>query len=342
MRFLPAFCMNLALLALLTVLAACGTSAPTGADAGPSDSGHADAGATDGAAGDPNVLVGSFRVKLVAPIAATASTSAVPGSTSVVGKVYSGPTPVTTIWELSATEGSCRLLLPRVPTCTTPCGGTALCVADETCQAYPAAKSVGTVRVSGVRTAAGATEFTMSAVANNYQPPAGTSPPFPAFAEGDAIAFQTSGGAYAPFVLSAKGIAPLSLTSAALQLLSGQPMTLTWTAAGQAGLSTIHVKLDISHHGGSKGMIECDSADTGSLVVPAGLLTQLINLGVAGFPSVIITRSAVGSAVIEPGRVDLVISSEVERELEVPGVISCTDTSQCPGGQSCQTDLTCR
>ena len=319
----------------------CGSTSP-GSDAGDTaDAGvSADSGSRD--ASDPNVLVGSFQVKLIAPVAATASTAAVPGSTAILGKVYDGPTPSSIVWETSQTSGSCALFLPRVPTCTSPCGGSALCVEDETCQAYPTSKSVGSVRVTGIMTSAGATELTMSAIANNYQPPAGTSLPFPAFAEGDTIRFETSGGAYAVFTLEAKGIAPLVVPEGRVAITSGQPLQLSWTAPSHPELSSVHVKLDINHHGGSKGMIACDVPDTGSLELPASLLTQLINLGVAGFPSVILTRSSKGSVSIAPGRVDLVISSEVEREITVPGLESCTDNSQCTNGKTCGADLVCR
>ena len=87
-----------------------------------------------------------------------------------------------------------------------------------------------------------------------------------------------------------KGFAPSSIT-----LEKDKPLTLTWTAKGASADSTIHVHLDISHHGGTKGQIECDTADSGSLTIGASLVTQLVNLGVAGFPTVRLTRSSVGS-----------------------------------------------
>lgn len=292
----------------------------------------------DTSTGDPKILVGTFLVSLVAPDTATGSA----GYTSVVGKVSSGPTPSQVIYTESSSSGACKLMKPRVPFCNQACTGGAVCVEDDTCQSYPTAKSVGTVKATGIKTTAGATEFSMSPVANNYQPTGGVSCPFPAFAEGDAIKLESSGGDYAPFTLSSKGISPLSLNSTGLKLQSGQALSLSWTPPGVAG-STISVKLDISHHGGTKGMIQCDADDTGSLTIAASLITELLNLGTAGFPTIIVTRTApVGSAVIAPGRVDLTISSTVEQAVEVPGVVSCKDTSECPAGQTCQSDLTCK
>ena len=89
-------------------------------------------------------------------------------------------------------------------------------------------------------------------------------------------------------------------------------------------------------------MIECDADDTGSLEIAAPLVTELINLGVAGFPTIIVTRKSVGSTTIAQGRVDLIVSSDVEHEVQVSGVTSCTDDMDCPSGQTCQSDLTCK
>jgi hypothetical protein len=41
------------------------------------------------------------------------------------------------------------------------------------------------------------------------------------------------------------------------------------------------------------------------------------------------------------GRVDLVVSSDVERALEIPGLTSCNGDEDCPDGRKCRTDLKC-
>jgi hypothetical protein len=287
------------------------------------------------------VLAGSFQVQLVAPTPASGGVPASAGYTSVVGKVYDGPTPSQIVWEQAAQSGECKLLTPRVPFCNQPCGGSAVCVENDTCQSYPTSHTVGTVHVQGLHASSGAAEFSMDPVANNYQPPISIELPFPAFSEGEEVRFDAAGGVYSAFTLQAHGISPLELLSDTLTLQQDQPVTLTWTPPSNPALSTIHVKLDISHHGGTRGMIECDTSDTGSLQLPAELVTQLLDLGVAGFPTIIVTRKAVGSATIAPGRVDLVISSEVEHAVEIPGLISCSTNAQCPSGQTCRADLTC-
>jgi len=301
-----------------------------------------DAGSPDASTGDPSILVGTFQVRLVPPVPASGSTPETPGYTAVVGKVYDGPTPSQIIWEEGTKEGTCQLFTPRVPFCSTPCGGSAVCVEDETCKDYPSAHSAGQVTAKGLRTKSGETTFTMSPIANSYQPPAGVQLAYPAFDEGGEITLEASGDYFSAFTLKASGISPLVLESDMIVLSPNQPVQLKWTPPAKAEISSIHVKLDISHHGGTKGMIECDSEDTGSLELPASLLTELLNLGAAGFPSIIITRKAVGATTIAPGRVDVIVSSEVEHAVQIPGLTSCTEDTDCPSGQTCQSDLTCQ
>jgi hypothetical protein len=291
--------------------------------------------------GDPERLVGSFQLQLTEPSPAVGPLPATPGGTTLFGQLYDGPTPSTVVWELAAEAGDCRLLTPRVPFCSRPCGGDAACVEDDTCQAYPSPVSAGDVLVTGVGTTSGATSFTMAPIANNYQPPAGTTLAYPAFAEGDEIALEAAGDELGAFALSAPGVAQLQLAADELALDPAADLVLEWTPpAGSA--SAIAVKLDISHHGGTKGILECEADDTGSLAIPASLVAGLIELGVAGFPSIVVSRRSTGSTVTALGRIDLVVSSQVTRPVLVDGVVSCSEDAQCPDGQTCQPDLTCQ
>jgi len=292
--------------------------------------------------GDPTILAGTFQVKLVEPVPAMNGNPETPGYTSVLGKVYDGPAPSQIIWEESLKEGDCHVVTPRVPFCSTPCGGSAVCVEDETCKPYPTAHSAGTVTARGIKTEAGATEFAMKPVANAYQAPAGTKLVYPGFAEGDDISMQAAGDFYSAFTVKSSGIPPLEFLSDTVTLTAGQAVTLTWTGATKVGNSKVHVKLDISHHGGTKGMLECDTDDDGSLDLPAALVQKLLDLGVAGYPTIIVTRFSTGSTTIAEGRVDLVVSSDVERAITIPGLTSCLADTDCPPNQTCQNDLTCK
>jgi hypothetical protein len=261
--------------------------------------------------------------------------------TSVLGKVYDGPTPAAITWVSGAKSGACVLLTPKVPFCDPACGSD-VCVGSGVCQVYPTAKSVGTVSITGLKTSAGAGAVELLEVAKAYQLPGGTTLSYPPFAEGDAIRVTTSGGDYAPLTLEARGIAVLEVTSSSLVVETGKPLALAWKAAAMPAATEIYVKLDISHHGGTKGMIECEAPDSGSLEIPASMITELVNLGVAGFPTIFIARQSIGSGTIAPGRVELVLTSDEELAVTVPGVRSCTSDADCESGKTCQADLTCR
>lgn len=313
--------------------AACGGSSDSPANtAGASGAGAPSVGSAGATSGDPSKLVGSFQLKL------NPASDLGDASTSIVGRIYDGPTPITTIWEKPQNDGDCTLTTPRVPFCNTPCGGTAACVEDDTCLTYPAAHSAGAVTVTGVKVTDGSA-LVLTPLNTNYLTAAPLA--YPPFAESDAVTFAAAGDYFSAFNLSGKGIAPLALTSSDLALKSGQALPLAWTK-GAEGSAKIHVKLDISHHGGSKGQIECDTADSGALTISAALITKLLNLGIAGYPTVIVTRHTIGSTVIASGRVELEISSTVEQAVSIDGLNSCKDKTDCPDGQDCQNDLTCK
>jgi hypothetical protein len=350
-------CMTMKRTTFLTVcvllLVACGSSdgGPSSQDAGEdSSAGKSGAGkdASVGASVDAGVsgsseIVGHLDIKLVGPTAASGGGASKPGSTTVSGKVYDGPIPSETVWDTVDEQGDCKLLTPRAPFCKPSCGSSAVCVEDGECQDNPTPRNLGTLTVKGVKTTAGADEFEIEPVNNSYMNGAAASLPFAAFAEGDQLSIESSGGDYAPISLEVPGIAPLELKDdAALALEADQPLHLAWVAPAQGATSRISVQLDISHHGGSKGKIECDADDSGSLDIAAPLIGKLIDLGVAGFPTVIVTRGAVDTAPIQPGLVELVVSMKQERAVTVPGVASCTADTDCEDGKHCQKDLTCQ
>jgi hypothetical protein len=337
MKMITSRCLGLLLLAGASLLACSSSETSSGATTGSPDGGSPDA-----SPGDPSILAGTFQVRLIAPVPAMNGNPETPGYTAVLGRVYDGPTPSTIVWEEGTKDGACQLLTPRVPFCSTPCGGSAACVEDEVCVPYPTAHGVGKVTAKGLKTDGGGAEFSMDPIGESYQAPAGVKLLYPPFAEGEDVIFSASGDYYGAFTVQSRGISPLALTNASIALEDGKPITLTWTPPGQADLTSIHVKLDISHHGGTKGVIECEGGDTGSLELSAAILKELASLGVAGFPTIVVARRAVGSTTISPGRVELVVASDVERAVQIPGLTSCTEDSQCPNGQTCQQDLTCK
>jgi hypothetical protein len=307
------------------------------------DGGAVDARVNTDADGPIGALLGTFEIELIAPKLEDDGTTTA-GHTAILGKIYDGPQPSTVIWDTQAVDGGCTLSTPRVPFCATPCGSSAACVADNTCQAYPTSQSVGAVHVTGVKTAAGASALDLTPIQNSYQPTAAVVLAYPGFAESDAIEVVAAGSSFTGgFTLATRGVAQLALGQRGPIALPGhQAVALTWTPPATGAISTIHVLLDLSHHGGSKGKIECDVADTGALTLGAAMLDPLIALGVAGYPTIIVTRRSIGAAAVANGHAELVVSSQVEMPISVPGTTSCTSDEACTPPAVCQSDLTCK
>jgi hypothetical protein len=312
-----------------------GAAAGSNASAGSAGADMPQAGSAAGA-GEPSGLVGVFLVNFVAEKPATDSSPATPAHALLFGKIKDGEDPQPVIWELEDEQDDCKLFVPRVPFCDPDCGSTALCVEDGECAPYAKVQDLGMLAVTGL----GDSELSIRFIANNYQSPTLSYPPC---AEGAAVRLTTSGGAYSSFMLESRCIAPLEISGGGVRIERGQPLALRWPAPGQTDLARIEIKVDISHHGGAKGKIECDVADDGSLDIPATLVDQLVELGVAGFPTVAIARVARSPvAAGNPERVALEVAQSEEQAIEIPGLVSCTEDTHCPMGQTCQADLTCK
>ncbi len=317
-----------------------GADAGTDAGAGGGAGGGTGGGSVlmDAGTGDAGTLVGTFQL--------LHTISEFGNNSSVLGKVFDGPTPSTLVWSVDLSDGDCRVEVPRAPFCATPCGGSAACVQDNVCQPYPTSKNLGAVTLTGALVGPdGGTPmaFTMMPVVNSYQVPAGTTLALPPFADGAALSLQAAGSAtHVPFTIATQGVAGIALDKASYPLVTGMPLELRWTAGNSSTAARIEVEVDISHHGGIRGQILCDTADDGSLSIAAPLTTRLINLGVSGFPTIIVRRVKTGFTVVSAGRIDFKAQSQTEVKLEIPGLVSCTDTTDCPMGQTCQPDLRCQ
>jgi hypothetical protein len=308
---------------LLLLGSACGDDSPL-----PEEAAHK----TKSATGDLSELAGDFAVRLTASNPATGASA----RTSVFGVVKDGLDPSPIQWHVTQEDGDCTLLEPEAPFCATPCGGEAVCTAQDECTPYAKAREVGTVQLRGL----GDRVLSMEPVAGKYMP-AGASLPYPPCDEGSSVRLKADGDDYPAFSLEASCIEPLEFETAA-KLEAGQDLELTWGEPGERDLARIQVKIDISHHGGAKGKIECDTADDGSITIASAMIDRLVELGVAGFPTISLTRVARSSSEDEPRAVTLSVVESVERPVDVPGVTSCTDDKQCPAGQRCATSLVCR
>jgi hypothetical protein len=320
------------------------SSAGATVDAGSSDAGT---GGTDGSlpsAGDAGGArrivgtVGNFSVRLVPPTEASGSTAETPGYVTVAGKVYSDLVPPDLLWAEATSSGDCKLLKPSAPFCEGGCASGSKCVADDVCQDYPEAREVGAVTLSGVKTTDGKTSVSLTSVLGSYGA-AGTTFAYPGVAEGEDVSLNAAGGSVAAFGVKAKGVTPLVLTNTSFKLDSSKPFALAWEKPGAKSDARIRVHLDISHHGGARGLLTCESADDGALEIDAALLKGLIDLGVAGYPSIVVYRESVASTDIGAGSVELSVYANVEEFVEIDGVVSCTNSTDCPAGKTCNTDV---
>ena len=273
---------------------------------------------------EPKPSFGTFLISLVAPEGTSS------GYATVFGRVNDGPTPIGIIWNEKAAIGNCRLLTPEAPDCEGPCGGNALCVEGDTCQSFPSPVYVGKVTVNGVKTTDGDATFTMDTLRWNYQRSSNIA--YPPFDEGDIITVSTAGGT--PFTLTVKGISPLEILTDSIVLEDNKPVTIQWTPSNVANNSTISITVDISHHGGTAGIIECECPDDGSVTIPAPLIDQLKALGYFGWPKIEFTRRTVARD--SATGVELAIESKITKYVQIPGLISCDENEDCPEGQICE------
>jgi hypothetical protein len=289
--------------------------------------------------------VGNFDVELNAADPTTSRAA----YTSVFGVVRDGAVNEAIVWDLAQSLDDCDLLTPRAPFCDPQCDVSSTCVEDGMCLPNPTAHSVGTVTFTGLGSEAGGPiVVSPTAGSNTYMPSGAVTVLYPPAAEGAAIQVSTEGGDYAPFTVTGTGIAPLTMLNQLnadqkVDMSPDQDLALQWAPPGAASDARIEIEIDISHHGGARGLVRCFVDDTGSFSVPQALVSGLVDLGVAGFPTVMITRRSRGSVAIEPGRVDLDVFASAILNLNIPGYVSCREDAHCVavGMTTCQNDRTC-
>lgn len=278
------------------------------------------AGGSGTAGTPPGELHGSVVVSFNAPLEDRE------GYGTLVGRFFGGVTPDPLPLRLDTKDGACELKVPNVPFCSESCTPD-VCTAKDVCTPYPGPVEVGTLAVSGLGEALSLAPATSMVV---YQSPSLAYPPCE---EGAKVSASSS-----RFALEAECIAPLELTGPEpLPVMSGEVVHVTWVPAPEGAASRIRIGLDVSHHGGKKGQIDCDVPDTGSFDIPEPLVTKLIGLGLAGYPTINVNRVSVGVDATQTN-VSLVLSSSVTRPVDT-GVKSCLDDSDCEADQKCSTML---
>ncbi|HET9957581.1 MAG TPA: hypothetical protein VFQ61_23955 [Polyangiaceae bacterium] len=309
-----------------------GTSAtPGGASSGGSTTtgGSSPTGgaATGGGAGvDVSKFWGTFTLSL------NAEKLGAPAFTGVLGVVYDRFNPPRTVpLKVQKELNGCQLLVPQAFFCSSCPSETGVCTAEEVCTPNGKPQNLGNVKVSGLKPA----DFVMEPFPPGFDYQPTDSVPNPACDEGAPVGVETSS-----FRIQGTCISQLVLEGPeTISVRAGQPVAVRWKAPSKPELSKIAIHLDIAHHGGKKGEINCEVPDNGSFDIPEPLVTDLVSLGLAGFPTIEVTRRSEASADKAP-QVKLVFASEVERNVDT-GVNSCSSDTDCSGGKTCKPDKTC-
>jgi hypothetical protein len=241
------------------------------------------------------------------------------------------------VFDVVASEDECDLLAPRDLFCS-ECPSGETCAGQETCIPKPTKQSAGTLTVTGLLLGL---EATPNGITGEYA--STLSDPYPAFDPGAALALSASGDFFEAFELAAWGIAPMVTSQTTISVARDSPVELTWdTADVDPEKSEVFVDFSVNVHGATTGWIECSVPDAGSFAIPAGLVTQLIDMGLSGFPRMDLVRRSVDSTTLSTGDcVEFEVSSAARIELAVEGVTSCNEATPCPSGQTCTAELTC-
>jgi hypothetical protein len=238
--------------------------------------------------------------------------------------------------ELIASSGDCQLF-------TTPnlsCDGCN--VVTETCSPsgcipYPVSIDAGTISVTGLESEL---IMTPSGGSKRYSNPTGF--PHPGFQPGAAITLQSSGSdAIATFSLRGFGVSPLEVADAPVQISAGSAALISWTAPPASGPTKISLTLNVNHHGSTSQWISCETDDTGSLEIPAELVDELLARGFSGWPTIEMRRQSSDSTTTALGCVDFFVQSPVVLDVQVEGLLSCSEDDDCPDEQSCRQDQSC-
>lgn len=269
----------------------------------------------------PETKVGEFRVELF------------DAYTAVQGQVSDGVDPAQVPGE-TRVEGDCALLQPIARFCDPGCPSGETC-GDNGCVPRPQNVDIGEVVISGL-----SAPVAMTAAAPVFFYSHRGELPHPGFTPGAAITLQLRGGVD-PLTLAVTGIEPVSALAESPRLLRTQPLTIRWSAPAGPAVARVHLELNIANHGGTPAWIQCDVPDTGTYTMDAALITALLDLGFSGYPTLSLSRRTVDSAPLTSGCVEFLAVHTTVADVEIPGLVSCSDDADCPDGETCRVDLTC-
>lgn len=246
----------------------------------------------------------------------------------VDGRFADGVVPLTVLEEL-VVEGDCRLLRRNNPHCEPTCSPEETCDFDGTCLPYPEDQDLGHVTVSGLSQAVGMDP--RSPGAHYFD----TTLEHPGF-EPDALIRLDTAGVLGEQRLYGVGVAPLELGEENWILNGGSELHVTWNETSPLARSHVVLRANIDQHGTSPASVVCVFEDDGAGVVPATMVTALVDAGVSGFPTGSLSRQTADSVTVDGECMDFIVSSPRRaKEVRVEGFTPCDEPSDCPPGQEC-------
>jgi hypothetical protein len=227
------------------------------------------------------------------------------GASALEGAVFDHPE-VSDLQRPVASDGACTLmeLDPQIP-CTPDCTGNDTCYPDGTCAPRSITHSVGTVTLTGLLSG----RFSINPFVGDYMAYSSDAGdlPYPLAAPGAAISLRASGGDYAPFILTGRGVMPLPEPTGALAVVRDQALALEWSAPSVPAPTRLLVYIYLGNDGlldrpgvPGAGTVTCNFPDTGTGTVPASLLNRLIDQGIGMAPVLTMERKTVSSTRRDP------------------------------------------
>jgi len=245
---------------------------------------------------------------------------------SIGGQVASGVVP-SSIPHEKLVVNECRLLQKINPECTPACESGEACNLDGECIPYPKNQNAGVITVEGLQE-----KVTMNPLdALNYF----VQVSHPIFLEGSEISLTSTKGYAGEIKLYGEGVKALEVKDDQWTLAKGEPLTVNWTPPAAGSKSRILINMNVDQHGSSPYRIYCDVEDTGSYVIPAQVIDELMKAGISGFPNGRLTRRTVDSVKDKTSCIEFIVSSPVDVEVRVDGVTPCNSDKDCPSGQVC-------
>ncbi len=186
---------------------------------------------------------------------------------------------------VKAEEGPCVLWTFQSVFCADSGCEENLCLADGGCWSWPTTMGAGTLTVTGTKVGDVVMEDNVSHYYGFYDYQVKDY-----FDAGDSVTLTASGGEIKSFELAAQGVAPMTQSGWTLEsdvdglmheitIPAGEDYTFTWVPHFSEDTIRLILNANNDCHGCPlEAKLVCESADTGALTVPKGLLAQMPDL----------------------------------------------------------------